>query len=473
MSERLQSRRDFLGRLAAGTAAAAALPYATCGGTAGQPPNVVFIMADDLGYGDLGCYGQQAIQTPRLDRMAAEGMRFTDHYAGSTVCAPSRCSLLTGLHQGHARVRGNSPDMILQPEDFTFGELFQRAGYRTGVVGKWGVGTVMPPDDPLRHGFDYHYGYISMWHAHNYWPDFLYRNGEKVPLRNVVDHPETFYKPGQEPLVGVATKRMDYSHDLCTQEALAFIERNQSRPFLLYVPYTIPHANNEAKDKGMEVPDYGIYKDRDWPEPQKGHAAMISRMDRDVGAILDKLRELGLEENTLVIFTSDNGPHKEGGADPAFNDSNGPLQGMKRDLTEGGIRVPMIARWPGRVPVGTSNLPCAFWDWLPTFADLTNSTVPVDVDGLSILPAILGEPNRQQRHDYLYWEFYERGFDQALRMGDWKALRKGLQGPVQLYNLAQDIGETTDVAAQHPDIVAKVREYLRTARVDSPVYPTQ
>jgi arylsulfatase A-like enzyme len=312
-----------------------------------------------------------------------------------------------------------------------------------------------------------------MWHAHNYWPEFLYRNGNKISLGNVVQHPETFYKPGQEPLVGVATKRVDYSHDLFTQEALDFVERNQAQPFFLYLPYTIPHANNEAGDRGMEVPDYGIYGDLEWPEAQKGHAAMITRMDRDIGAMLDKLRTLELEGKTLVIFSSDNGPHREGGADPAFNNSSGPLKGFKRDLYEGGIRVPLIARWPGHVPVGSSDLPCAFWDWLPTFAELTGSVLPAEVDGLSILPTLLGEHNQQTKHEYLYWEFHERGFDQAVRSGDWKALRKGLNGPIRLYNLADDLAETTDLAAKHPDVVAKIRNYLDEARIESPVYPAE
>src|SRR6266508_3309124 len=285
-------------------------------------PNVVFILADDLGYCDLGCYGQKRIQTPNLDRMAKEGMRFTQFYAGSTVCAPSRCALMTGLHTGHCLIRGNARQ-DLRPTDVTVVRLLKGAGYTTGVVGKWGLGTEGDTGVPTKQGFDSFFGYLDQVHAHNYYPHFLIRDERRITLKNEV--PAT----GEKPIgSGVATKKVEYSHDLFAKEALDFIEKNKERPFFLYLAFTIPHANNEAGKKGMEVPDYGIYKDNDWPEPQKGHAAMITRMDADIGRLFARLKRLGLDENTIVFFSSDNGPHKEGGADPAFNRSSGPLRGF-------------------------------------------------------------------------------------------------------------------------------------------------
>lgn len=470
-------RREFL-RLTALSTATLAIPREAFGAEVEDvkrsstfKPNIILIVADDLGYGDLGCYGQERIKTPFLDQMAADGMRFTQFYGGSTVCAPSRCSLMTGLHTGHCRIRGND-DVLLEPEDTTIAELLKEAGYTTGCIGKWGIGHPPPPDDPAKNGFDYFFGYLSMWHAHNYYTDFLWKNGEKIPLRNKVRHPETHYRPAQIELVGVATERVDYSHDLFTEQALEFIENNQEQPFFLYLPYTIPHANSEAGDKGMEVPDYGIYENEDWPEPQKGHAAMISRMDRDVGRLLAKLKALGLDERTLVIFTSDNGPPRAGGNDPDFNDSNGPLRGIKRDLYEGGIRVPMIARWPAQIDQRVVNdHVSAFWDFLPTFTELAGAQPLEDIDGISMLPALLGHPVAQKQHEYLYWEFHEGGFVQAVRMGDWKGVRFGGKGGLELYNLRTDIGEKKDISGQHPDIVGKIEAYIETARTFSEFWP--
>ena len=348
-----QNRREFLKSvsLAAVSAGAPSLLQGCAAigqktRTAERRPNIIFILADDLGYGDIGCYGQKTIQTPNIDRMAAYGMRFTDHYAGSTVCAPSRCCLMTGLHTGHAFIRGN--DRIpLRPSDVTIAKLLKQAGYTTSIVGKWGLGEPQTTGIPNRQGFDYWFGYLNQQHAHNYYPKYLWRNEEQVLLKNEV---RDVNPPG-----GVATKRVEYSHDLFTAEALEFVEKNKDGTFFLYLAYTIPHANNEAGQEGMEVPSLEPYADENWPGPQRAHAAMITRMDRDIGRLFAKLKELYLDENTLVIFTGDNGPHKEGGADPAFFNSFGPLRGYKRDLYEGGIRVPMIARWPGKIKEGSES----------------------------------------------------------------------------------------------------------------------
>ncbi|UCE46883.1 MAG: arylsulfatase [Phycisphaerales bacterium] len=486
-----QTRREFLkmtGFAAASATASSLLP--SCAGVGQMSgarenrPNIIFILADDLGYGDLGCYGQQEIATPNIDRIAAEGMRFTDHYAGSTVCAPSRCALMVGQHTGHCLVRGNAR-VPLRPSDFTVAELLKEAGYATGIIGKWGLGEADSTGIPNKQGFDYWFGYLNQRHAHNYYPEYLWRNEEKVELANQVNH----VIGGQDRTPGgVATKRVDYSHDLFAEEALNFVEKHKDKPFFLYLAYTIPHANNEARfvnQHGMEVPDYGIYADKDWPEPQKGHAAMITRMDRDIGKLMARLKALGLDEDTLVMFSSDNGPHKEGQADPAFFKSWGSLRGYKRALYEGGIRVPMIARWPGRIKAGSvSSHVSAFWDFLPTCAELIGVKAPPAAsflrsktagDGISMVPTLLGRPARQKKHEFLYWEFHEQGKKQAVRVGDWKGVRlnvaKDPEGPIELYNLKNDIGEEHNVASQHPQIVAKIEKYMKSARTPSEHWP--
>ena len=435
-------------------------------GADARKPNIVLILADDLGYGDLGCFGQERLKTPVLDRLADRGLRFTDHYAGSTVCAPSRCVLLTGLDTGHARIRGNSPGLLTEA-DLTVAQVLKRAGYATGCVGKWGVGHPPPPDDPARRGFDYAYGYVSMYHAHNFYPEFVIRNGEQVAIRNEV--PEKWKEADGR---GVATRKVDYVPDLVAREALAFVERNKDRPFFLYWALNVPHANNEAGKEGIEVPDQGPFAGADWPEQEKNFASVILRMDRDVGRLVEKLDALGLADRTLVLFTSDNGPHQEGGHSADFFESSGPLRGKKRDLTEGGIRVPTIAYWPGTVPAGrTTGCVSGFVDYFPTFAELAGAAVPA-TDGISLVPTLTGRPEAQKPHAYLYWEFHERGFSQAVRFGQWKAVRNGSRAaPVELYDLSADIGEEHDVAADRPDLVEKAKGLFQTARTESDAYP--
>jgi len=437
------NRRDFL--------FTAAAPLLAPQSPASRKPNIVFILADDLGYGDLSCYGQKMIATPNLDRLAAEGMRFTQAYAGSTVCAPSRCCLMTGLHTGHARIRGNARHP-LRPEDTTVAEVLKRAGYHTGLVGKWGLGEAASTGVPNRKGFDEFFGYLNQQHAHSYYPDHLWENESDVILAGNLGVPR------------------EYSHDLFTDRALKFVEKNRAQPFFLYLAYTIPHANNElGRDtgNGMEVPEVGEFATRNWPQQEKNFAAMVTRMDRDIGKFMAKLKETNVDQDTLIIFSSDNGPHREGGHEPDFFDSNGPLRGIKRDLYEGGIRVPALARWPGRIRPGVSDHIWSFPDFLPTAAEVAGARPPARIDGVSFLPTLLG--NRQPQPENLYWEFHERGFTQAVRFGDWKAVRNG--GKTEIYNLRDDIGEKKDLAANEPATVAKAEKMMRAMRSESELWP--
>jgi len=440
-------------------------------------PNIIFIMADDLGYADLGCYGQQLIQTPNLDQMAAEGMRFTQHYAGSAVCAPSRCALMTGMHMGHAQVRGNaqaqpSGQAPITDEAFTVAELLKQGDYETALVGKWGLGVEGTSGDPLQQGFDTYYGYLDQVLAHNYYPEYLLRDGEKEMLANEVKYLDT--SAWHEGLGSYATEKIEYSHDLFTEEALRFIEKPRDNPFFLYMALTIPHNNGEAPaGEKQEVPSYEPYADQDWPSDTRGYAAMITRMDQDIGRILEKLQQVGMDENTLLIFTSDNGPMPDKDFTDYF-DSNGPLRGGKRFLYEGGIRVPMIARWPGHIAPGTeSDHLSAFWDFLATAGDVAGLPIPEDTDGLSYLPAMVGE--EQPEHEYLYWEFPEKGYSLALRKGQWKAVRNNLRenpdAPVELYNLEQDLGEENNVADQHPEVVQELTRLMQEAHRPSERFP--
>ena len=430
------------------------------------PPNIILIVADDLGYGDLGAYGQTNIKTPYLDQLADEGMMFTDFYAGSTVCAPSRAVLLTGIPVGRNEIRGNKEvrpmgQHPLKDQTITLAEVLKTQGYSTGLIGKWGLGAPGSEGEPNRQGFDYFFGYLGQRHAHNYYPEFLFRNTERIPLEG-----NLLPEPKREDGAGHAIEKTTYSHDLMALEALDFVTENKDQPFFLLLTLTIPHANNEAGQEGMEVPEYESYVDATWPEPQKGLASMISRMDRDIGLLLDKLDELDIDENTLVLFTSDNGPHAEGGNDPAFFESSGPLRGIKRDLYEGGIRVPLIARWPGTIEQGAvSNHIAYFGDFMATFADLASADAPDEIKSLSIVPTLKGT-EEQPEHPYLYWEFYEQGSRQAVRQGEWKAVRQPMfTGKVELYNLSNDVSESLNVVDQHPDIAEQLVEVMDQAHV--------
>ncbi|KMT66440.1 N-acetylgalactosamine 6-sulfatase [Catenovulum maritimum] len=439
--------------------------------------NLIFIMADDMGYADLGSYGQEKIKTPNLDQMAAEGIRFTDFYAGTTVCAPSRSVLMTGLHMGHTPVRGNAgvKTQTLAPEDITVAEVLKDAGYKTALVGKWGLGDDGNTGLPNDQGFDYFFGYLNQVHAHNHYPEWLWRNKEKVMLDNIVELGPIAYMDFHG---GVAKpeNRKTYSSQLFFDEAVEYIDNAGKDPFFLFVSLTSPHANNEAEKfdwaHGMEVPEssYQEYADKDWKEPAKGYAAMVDFIDKGVGRILNKLKEKGLEDDTIVMFTSDNGPHEEGDNDPYFFDSNGPFQGTKRVLYDGGIRVPMIAWAPGTVPAGkTSNHVGYFGDLMATAADLAGVKTPEKLDSVSISPVLFGKDSEQQQHDFVYWEFYEMGGIQALRQGKWKAVRTPMfTGPVQIYDITKDLGEKNDLADQYPELAAKFDRLMNSSHTPDP-----
>jgi arylsulfatase A-like enzyme len=422
-------------------ALAACLGIGLQAAAADAKPNVIYILADDLGYGDLGCFGQKHIKTPNIDRLAAEGMKFTQAYAGETVCAPSRATLMTGQHNGHTFVRGNKeikPEgQVPMPADtFTVAHLMKKAGYATGIVGKWGLGKPDSASVPNKMGFDHFFGYNCQTKAHEYYPEYLWRDTAKVMLQG-----------------------KHYSHDLLAEDALAWVRDHKGGPFFLYLAFTIPHQK-------LQVPDLGPYANESWPNNLKTLAAMITRMDKDVGRLMALVKELGIDDNTLVFFASDNGAAWR---DKQFNHS-GPLRGYKRDMYEGGLRTPAIARWPGRIKPGVvSDQVWAFWDFLPTMAELTGQPTPRGMDGVSILPALVdGKP---VEHPPLYWEFHERQFDQAARIGDWKAVRRGLKNPIELYDLKTDVGEQHDVAVQHADVVKRFEEYFKTARTDSEIWP--
>jgi arylsulfatase A-like enzyme len=453
-------------------------------------PNIIFILVDDLGYGDLGFLGQQYIETPAIDRLAANGMFFTNFYSGATVCAPSRSAFMTGLHTGHTPIRGNTE---VQPEGqrpmpdsvMTISKLMQKAGYVTGAFGKWGLGFPGSEGDPVNQGFDQFFGYNCQRYAHRYYPDYLWDNFQKVDL------------PGND-----WTTRGDFAPDVIQERTLEFIEKNQDKPFFLFMPIVMPHAElaapddeilakyktkfpNEtayvAKSKGADYgPEMAIPAYQSQPYPHATFAAMVARIDRYVAEVVEKLDELGLSENTSIIFASDNGAHQEGGADPDFFDSNGVFRGHKRDLYEGGIRTPMIAYWPGKIKAGSeSDQTFAFWDLLPTFAELAGIKPEKETDGISFLPTLLG--NTQQKiHDYLYWEFHEQGGKQAIRQGNWKGIKLkvfGADEPIlELYDLSKDPSESTNLATQKPEKMqelAQLMDEAHTSNSQFPLYPAE
>jgi len=442
-------------------------------------PNIVYILADDLGYGDLSCYGQQKFFTPNIDRLAHEGMLFTQHYTGCTVSAPSRSCLMTGQHTGHTPVRGNKGwvpegNFPLPADSYSVAEMLKTKGYVTGAFGKWGLGYIETEGDPKSQGFDEFYGYNCQSLAHNYYPDHLWHNHEKVLL------PEND-----------SSKTGIYSPDLIHKAALEFLETNKDKPFFLFYPTTIPHAELFAKEEYMKMfrgkfnpeksfkgiddgPTFRLGPYGSQPETHAAFAAMITELDDYVGELLAKLTELGLEKNTIVIFASDNGPHREAGADPDYFKSNGNLRGYKRDMYEGGIRTPMLVRWPSKVKAGSeSNHVSAFWDILPTFAEIAGAENPESIDGISFLPSLLGK--KQKQHEYLYWEFHEQGGKIAVRMGNWKAVKLNIdktpQGVTELYNLSTDIGETNNIALSNPEIVKKMEEIMKQAHNPSEAFP--
>lgn len=426
-----------------------------------QKPNIIFIIADDMGYADLGCYGQQIIKTPFIDTLAAQGMRFTQCYSGSAVCAPARSVLMTGRHTGHTTVRGNfgiggvtglgggEGRVPLNDEDTTIAMVLQKAGYVTAMVGKWGLGEPNTSGEPNRKGFDEFYGFLNQRRAHTYYPEYIWKNTVQIEM------------PGNK-----NGQKKEYTHDMFADYTIDFIKRNAKNPFFLYLPYCIPHGD-------YEIPDHGQYEGEAWGDELKAYAAMISRLDNTIGRILATLKEEGIEDNTYIFFTSDNGATNIIGDWKMFK-SNDPLRGEKRDPYEGGIRVPMIVRHPGKIAGGqTSNLPWYFADVMPTLAEIANVPSPVNIDGISVLPSILGnEQDLSQR--YLYWEFYQKDGWRAVRFGDWKAIQQGMNEEthqaIELYDLSKDIGETNNIAEQHPEIIKKVETMFEESHTPSENY---
>lgn len=424
----------------------------------GKRPNIVLILADDLGYGDCGCYGQTRLRTPNIDELSRQGMRWTQFYAGSTVCAPSRCVLMTGKHTGRCIIRGNSKESLPYQER-TFTEVLAHSKYRCGLFGKWGLGQADSSGSPWKKGFDRFFGYLDQTHAHNFFPTFLDENQGRVPLRNKVPKESTTG-------AGVATERLDDASELICDQAIDFIDQNQNIPFFLFFSINLPHANNEAGNQGTQEFGFGKFSDQDWPDSEKGFAHMVEKMDAQVGRIVDRIDSLGLGESTLILFSSDNGPHHEGGHKDTFFGSSGNLRGSKRSLTEGGIRVPTIARWTGKVAAGTisEQIGC-FDDLFPTFADISGSVekLPSDITGVSLLPTLLGSPEQQTQRPYHYWSFYEGGHGQALRSGNWKLVEQPFGTEPKLFRLDLDPGETQDIAGSEPQQLAKMRQMVQDA----------
>jgi arylsulfatase A-like enzyme len=462
-----------------------------------RPPNVVYILADDLGYGELGSYGQKKIRTPNLDKLALQGMRFTRHYCGAPVCAPSRCVLMTGKHLGHATIRNNKEvkpegQSPIRRDETTLGAMLKAQGYKTAAIGKWGLGPPGSTGDANDHGFDLFYGYNCQRVAHSYYPPHMWRNGEReiINEKPVSGH----HRPARDAKIDFDSYIGEkYAPDLMLKEAVQFIHSNKDERFFLYFAPVEPHVAmqppQEWVDRYPKEWDQKPYRgDRGYlphPRPRAGYAAMISDLDEHVGAILKTLDELGLADNTLIIFSSDNGPTHDrksafkdlpmggvGGADLAFFESTAGLRGRKGSVYEGGIRVPMIARWPGRIaPNSTCDHPSAFYDVMPTLAEVTGATAPVDTDGLSFLPALLDKP--QKEHPHLVWEFHGYGGQQAVMFGEWKAIRNNIRRgnrKFELYHLAKDRNEERDVAADHPEVVKRAAAILVAEHTDNPVF---
>ena len=475
-------------------AVALVLAGCTVATPAPQPPNIIYMLADDLGYGELGSYGQTKIRTPYLDALAAEGMRFSDHYSGSPVCAPSRGTLMTGLHTGHGQIRDNfevggypDPDelgqMPLDSGTYTLGSMLQDAGYVTGAIGKWGLGGRGSIGQPHHQGFDYFFGYLDQQLAHNYYPTHLWRSGERVELDNEYFSAHQRFE-GSNPTDSDAYDQYvgnEYSVDVMADDALRFLDEHQDEPFFLYLPFAVPHLALQVPDSSLveyegEFDEEPYLGDRSYlphERPFSAYAGMITRMDAHIGRILERLDELGLAENTLVMFTSDNGTTYTGGVDAEYFESTGGLRGLKGSVYEGGIRVPLIARWPGRIEAGSqSDHVSAFWDMMPTFADVVGVSSPEGIDGVSFLPTLLGEAGQVDR-DHLYWEYHGLwNGAQAVRIGQWKGVRLGGHddpgAAIELYDLELDPYETTDVSADHRDIVARVRAIMES-RTESSV----
>lgn len=445
---------------------------------AASKPNVIYIIADDLGYGDLSAYGQTRFTTPHIDAISKNGITFKQHYSAAPVCAPARAALMTGYHVGHGSVRGNyevQPEgqKAMPAETFTLAHLFKKAGYVTGALGKWGLGAPGSTSEPLKMGFDRFYGFNCQRQAHHYYPYFLWNDNQREMLWGNF---------------GMETK--EYAPDLIQEQALKFVEANKDKPFFLFYPMIQPHAEMFAPEKAMakyrgkflpESSFKGIdggaeFRKKEYgsqPEAHAAFAAMVETMDEDVGELMAKLTKLGIADNTLVIFTSDNGPHQEGGHDPDYFKSSGGLRGYKRDLYEGGIRVPMIATWPGKIPAGSvSDHISAFQDVLPTMAELTGQPTPEAIDGISFLPTLL-KNGQQRQHNYLYWEFHEKKGRVAIRKGNWKGVRYDVsvdsKSPLELYDLSTDPRESRNIAETNEDIVRELDLLISGARTASPV----
>lgn len=454
-------------------------------------PNIIYILADDLGYNELGCYGQKKIKTPNIDKLAAQGMRFTQHYSGSAVCAPTRCMLLTGKHSGHAYIRGNdemgdrgdvwkNPDIEgqrpLLPNTYTIGAMLQKTGYKTACVGKWGLGWYGTSGEPNKQGFDHFYGYICQRIAHNYYPTHLWKDGKKHMLNN------TYFKAHQklpkdkdphDPKSYAPYSGKDYAPDFLLKDTLKFIQENKKSPFFLYWCTPVPHVSLQVPEDSLKEYE-GVFEETPYKgeksylphrTPRAAYAAMVTRMDRDIGRIFQELKDLGLYENTLIFFSSDNGPTFNGGTDSKFFESNKPFSGLKCSIKEGGIRAPMIVSWPGRIKGNTiSHHVSAQWDLMATLAELTGAKAAPDTDGISFLPTLLGK-GEQKKHKHLYWEYAKK---QAVRIGDFKGYRKAKAKTIKLFNLKEDVQEKVDLADKHPDLKKKMIKIMNS-RTESPI----